>query len=217
MRIAWVPRVLGFLAMATVLTSPMLGLVTAAAHAATDPVVAIGGDVACDPADVDFNGGLGQNWRCQQLATTKLLVSRPFDAVLSIGDNQCADGSLPAFLTAYDPKWGRVKAITRPVPGNHEYRTPNAAGFFQYFGAAAGDPSLGYYSCDIGRWHAVALNSKLRRHQRRLRRWLSSGAVARRRPGRACQSVHPGATTVGARIRQRDLDNDGAAKSTLRG
>jgi hypothetical protein len=44
--------------------------------------------------------------------------------------------------------------------GNHEYySTTNASGYFGYFGAAAGDPSKGYYSYDLGEWHMVVLNS----------------------------------------------------------
>jgi 3',5'-cyclic AMP phosphodiesterase CpdA len=47
----------------------------------------------------------------------------------------------------------------KPVPGNHEYVTAGAAGYFGYFGALAGDPSKGYYSYELGTWHVVALNS----------------------------------------------------------
>ena len=45
------------------------------------------------------------------------------------------------------------------VPGNHEYFTPGASGYYKYFGAAAGDPTQGWYSYDLGAWHIVALNS----------------------------------------------------------
>ena len=38
-------------------------------------------------------------------------------------------------------------------------RTPGAAGYFNYFGSAAGQPGQGYYSFDIGTWHIIALNS----------------------------------------------------------
>jgi hypothetical protein len=34
-----------------------------------------------------------------------------------------------------------------------------AQGYYSYFGAAAGDPSTGYYSYDVGDWHLIALNS----------------------------------------------------------
>jgi len=56
--------------------------------------------------------------------------------------------------------WGRHKSRTRPVPGNREYLTPNARGYFNYFGAAAGDPATGYYSYELGAWHILALNTQ---------------------------------------------------------
>ncbi|MCA1706064.1 MAG: fibronectin type III domain-containing protein [Actinobacteria bacterium] len=148
-----------FLAMVTALAAQTVKAETGPPAVAGDPVIAIAGDIACDPGDVDFNAGLGQNGRCQQRATSDVLVSRPFDAVLAPGDIQYIDATKAKFLTSYDPAWGRVKAVTRPAPGNHEYLNPNAAGYFEYFGAAAGDPSRGYYSFDIGAWHVIALNS----------------------------------------------------------
>ena len=79
--------------------------------------------------------------------------------MLALGDLQYEDGAFSKFGASYDPSWGRVKAITHPAVGNHEYGTSGAAGYFQYFGAAAGDPTTGYYSFDVGAWHLVALNS----------------------------------------------------------
>jgi hypothetical protein len=79
--------------------------------------------------------------------------------VFTAGDNAYEDGSAQAFADCYDPSWGRHKAITRPAPGSREYRTPGAAGYFEYFGEAAGEPGLGYYSYDLGGWHVVSLNS----------------------------------------------------------
>jgi hypothetical protein len=46
-----------------------------------------------------------------------------------------------------------------PVPGNHDYLTSDAQGYFQYFGSIAGDPAKGYYSYNLGSWHILALNS----------------------------------------------------------
>jgi hypothetical protein len=51
------------------------------------------------------------------------------------------------------------KISTRPAPGNHEYLTSGASGYYGYFGAAAGDPTKGYYSYELGSWHIVVLNS----------------------------------------------------------
>ncbi|HWH54300.1 MAG TPA: metallophosphoesterase, partial [Gaiellaceae bacterium] len=88
--------------------------------------------------------------------------------VLPLGDNQYECGGYNAYLQSYDPTWGRVKSITHPVPGNHEYQTSggtdcdpggNASGYFTYFGSAAGPPGGGYYSFDVGEWHVIALNS----------------------------------------------------------
>lgn len=126
---------------------------------AADPVIAAVGDISCDPADPSFNGGAGTATNCRMGATSDLLVGRGLDAVLVLGDNQYENGTLAKFQASYDPTWGRLKAITRPVVGNHEYLTPGAAGYYSYFGAAAGDPAKGYYSFDLGAWHVVVLNS----------------------------------------------------------
>ena len=139
------------------------------AAAAADPVIAAAGDIACDPATTAFNGGLGNPTSCREEYTSNLLVSGGFTAILSLGDNQYYCGGYQAFLQSYDPSWGRVKAITHPVVGNHEYFTSGgtgcdstntgAAGYYTYFGAAAGTVGQGYYSFDIGAWHLIALNS----------------------------------------------------------
>ena len=80
--------------------------------------------------------------------------------VFTLGDNAYEDGTTQQFDDCYDPTWGRHKARTQPTPGNHDYHTSGAAGYYAYFGAAAGDPSKGYYSYDIGGWHVIALNTE---------------------------------------------------------
>ncbi len=141
--------------------------------AAGDPVIAAAGDIACDPLDSGFNNGNGTTSRCAEKATSDLIVGHGYSAVLSLGDNQYYCGSLSAYDQVYDNTWGRVKSITYPVPGNHEYLTHagstpatgcdqsnlNGAGYYGYFGAAAGSPRSGYYSFDIGAWHLIALNT----------------------------------------------------------
>jgi hypothetical protein len=67
--------------------------------------------------------------------------------VYTLGDNAYNDGLLSEYQNCYDPTWGRHKARTRPSPGNHERDITAAGGYFQYYGANAGDPSRGaYYS-----------------------------------------------------------------------
>ena len=74
--------------------------------------------------------------------------------VLALGDNAYPDGTLSQYRAYYRPNWGRFKAKTSPVPGNHEFRTPNAQGYRDFFGARA--PAL-YYSYNLGAWHLIAL------------------------------------------------------------
>ena len=144
------------------------GLTAQPVAAAADPVIAAAGDIACDPASSSFHGGQGSGSTCRQLAVSNLLVAGQFSAVLALGDTQYACGGFAAFQQSYDLSWGRVKSITHPVVGNHEYLTSggtdcsptaNAAGYFQYFGAAAGSASKSYYSFNLGAWHLIALNS----------------------------------------------------------
>jgi acid phosphatase type 7 len=140
-----------------------------AVSAASDPVIAAAGDIACDPASSNFKSGSGSTNACRQKYTSNLLVNAGLSGVLALGDNQYYCGGLQAFQQSYDLSWGRVKSITHPSVGNHEYLTSggtgcdatntNAAGYFQYFGAAAGTQGQGYYSFDIGTWHIIALNS----------------------------------------------------------
>jgi acid phosphatase type 7 len=105
--------------------------------------------------------GAGDISRCDNrgdTATARLVASIP-GTVFTAGDNAYKEGTLRQFRRCYDPTWGRFKARTKPTVGNHEYRTPGARGYFDYFGAAAGERGKGYYSYDRGAWHIVALNS----------------------------------------------------------
>jgi hypothetical protein len=92
-------------------------------------------------------------------ATAKLVAARPDATVVTFGDDAYNSGTAEEFANCYDPTWGTAKERTRPAPGNHEYETPDADGYFGYFGSAAGEPGKGYYSYDVGAWHAVVLNS----------------------------------------------------------
>ena len=79
--------------------------------------------------------------------------------IAALGDIAYQSGTPQELATCYHPGWGRHKSRTRPAVGNHEYGTAGAAGYFGYFGDAAGDPSKGYYSYDLGSWHIVVINS----------------------------------------------------------
>ena len=127
-------------------------------RAVPDPVVMAAGDIACKA------GAVVTATACHQQATSDLLMDEPaLTKVLALGDEQYEDGLYSDFTAsdAYDGTWGRLKSITQPVPGNHEYHTPDAAGYFDYFGSAAGERGKGYYSFELGAWHLIALNSEL--------------------------------------------------------
>ena len=80
---------------------------------------------------------------------------------LALGDVVYPNGSDANFANCFATSWGRHKMRIRPVPGNHEYQTRDAAGYFNHFGALAGDRGRGWYSFDVGGWHIVALNSNV--------------------------------------------------------
>ena len=91
--------------------------------------------------------------------TARLIRSMAPDAVLALGDNAYDDGSATEYREKYDPTWGRFKAITRPVPGNHEYHTRGAAGYFEYFRKQVRGNA--YYAWDAGSWRMYALNCEI--------------------------------------------------------
>ena len=116
-------------------------------------IVAAVGDIACKP-----NTPVGGD-ECQMQATADLVAERYVDAVFLLGDLQYQDGTLVKFRQSFDESWGALTAPSYPVPGNHEYGTVGAKGYFDYFGSRAGEQGKGYYSFDLGSWHIVALNS----------------------------------------------------------
>lgn len=80
--------------------------------------------------------------------------------ILILGDNAYPDGSATDFSNCFVPIYGDAKARSYPTPGNHEYRTAGAAGYYGYWGSQAGDPAKGYYSFSNAGWHIVALNTE---------------------------------------------------------
>jgi len=108
-------------------------------------------------------GGAGTS--CRHGPVSDLLLSMGLVGVLTLGDTQYEDNTLEKFMGSYHPTWGRVKDMTHPAVGNHEYLTPGAVGYFDYFNGIgqftgpAGDRDKGYYSYELDRWHVIVLNS----------------------------------------------------------
>ena len=173
------------------LCAVLIALIVPATASAAATVVAAG-DIACSPTAPAFNDGYGTSGRdprCRQKYTSDLFAALQPAVVLPLGDTQYGRASYDEYLESYDRRddgvpisWGRAKAISRPVPGNHEYSETDpdtglhtgAAGYFDYFngpgatGGPAGDRDKGYYSYDVAvgtrrgapvSWHLVALNS----------------------------------------------------------
>ncbi len=97
----------------------------------------------------------------EQSSTAELVTSLNPEKVLLLGDDAYDSGSITEFTNLYDPSWGVFKSKTAPSPGNHEYKTPGASGYYTYFGSAAGAGNRGYYSFDIDTWHLISLNSEV--------------------------------------------------------
>lgn len=98
-------------------------------------------------------------WRSDE-ATARLL-DHIGGVVAPLGDDVYGDGTARQYARCYDPTWGRHKARTRPVIGNHDMRTEDGKPYYAYFGAAAGPAGKGWYSYELEGWHVVVLNSEV--------------------------------------------------------
>jgi len=151
----------------------LLAAAPALAAAADRPLVVY---AAGDIADCRYNSVADSG----AAATAALIAHGEPDAlVLSLGDHTYPNGAPSEFRDCYAPTWGQFRNRTRPTPGNHEYHSGKAAGYFDYFGELAGPRGRGYYSFDKGGWHFISLNSDLgpAEHQRQLA-WLKDDLAA---------------------------------------
>ena len=147
-----VQRVISLLQLARPATVSILLILplasTDSSRTGRDPTLAGAGDIAsCDSSGDE--------------RTARLLDDIP-GAVFTVGDNayRSEDVEKP-FDECYETSWGRHRARTHPVPGNHEYEDGDIDSYFDYFGRAAGERGKGYYSYQLGEWHIIALNSML--------------------------------------------------------
>lgn len=151
-----------FIKRATKNTEPQAEVVVAEQ---TKPVVektytlAAVGDIACTP------GGEQAATSCQMDAVVSAIKLANPDKILVLGDLQYDKGTIEEFTSVFQPLWVDFKSKSHAVPGNHEYATENAKGYFNYWNgievtsAQAGDYGKGYYSFNYGNWHIIALNS----------------------------------------------------------
>ena len=104
-------------------------------------------------------GDIADCGRLEGARQTAEIIEKTDGTVFTLGDNAYESGTPAQFAECYGPTWGRFRDRTRPAVGNHDYRSLAAKPYFDYFGAAAGDPKKGYYSYDLGTWHVVVINS----------------------------------------------------------
>lgn len=135
----------------------------------------------------------------EHCAATAALVAA-FDPVKLIlaGDNAYESGTLGEYNKRFAPHYGRFKDRMLPAPGNHEYNTGGAQGYFDYFNGVgvftgpAGPRDRGYYSTDVGEWHVVMLNSSIARHAGSTQeQWLRADLAASTKPCTLASFHHP--------------------------
>ena len=111
------------------------------------PVLAVVGDVACQPGEEpggespgeNCDGDSAQNLRASQAATAKQIEDMKPDLVALVGDEQYQVGQYSDFENSYELTYGAFKFLTRPAPGNHEFYKEHGAvgvagyGYFSYF------------------------------------------------------------------------------------
>ncbi len=148
------------------------------------PVLAVVGDVACQP-DQDYVSGGGEaahetcdtpkapytstSLRQSQEATANQIETMKPDAVALVGDLQYQVGQYQDFEKSFDLTYGAFKFLHRPAPGNHEFYDEHSEtgvagyGYFSYYngfqlkadGTIPHDYDLGPVPASFGGRHAT--------------------------------------------------------------
>ena len=186
-----------FLLASLLVLASCVGRAGEAAQRSGSPSPVAGVVAAADSVTIVAAGDIAGASRSGRL-TAALIGSISPSAVLTLGDNAYEQGTLTEYRRYYEPTWGRFRAITRPIPGNHEYKTAGGRGYFQYFQAEVGDNE--YYAWNAGPWRMYALNCEIpcgygSAQLRWLRRDLAShpgpSLAYVHEPRFTCSTVHP--------------------------
>jgi hypothetical protein len=152
-------------------TSPATAPPTRITLKTRDPILVGAGDIANVP-----DGRRGADEATARLIDAIVRRNRGHVTVFAAGDDAYDDGTTTEYEAYYAPTWGRFKSITKPAPGNHEYVTPNASGYFSYFRVPP------YYAYSRGGWRIYSLNSELPYDRGSVQeRWLRRDLAAHRR------------------------------------
>lgn len=82
--------------------------------------------------------------------------------ILALGDIVYSSGSPREFSNCFEPIWGELNSRTLPASGNHEYPTPSAFAYYDYWGTQAGPDRRGYYAVEYNDWLILSLNSEVK-------------------------------------------------------
>ena len=96
--------------------------------------------------------------------TASLADDWPTAPILAIGDLAYRRGTPSDFDDCFDPIWGGLHKRILPAPGNHEYYTPGAFAYYDYWADQAGPDRRGYYAIKGGNWLLLSLNSEIDSH-----------------------------------------------------
>ena len=97
--------------------------------------------------------------------------------VLVLGDTTYPNADRYTLADCYEPTWGRFRAHTYAVPGNHDYTAGSLRDFLAYFGERT--PQRPWFRVSIGDWWVIGLDSDLRgRELARQDAWLKSQLAA---------------------------------------
>ncbi len=132
-----------------------------AAPTRKSPVLAVVGDIACQPGETEPTGEAaneicinpktpyyGANnptvppsyslWESQEATANQIETMKP-DAVALLGDLQYQVGQYSDFVGSFDLTYGAFKFLHRPAPGNHEFYDEHSEtgvagyGYFSYY------------------------------------------------------------------------------------
>jgi len=124
------------------------------------PVLAVVGDIACQPGEVEPQGEKGNEacdnpkapytstslWQSQEATANQIEAMQP-DLVALLGDLQYQVGQFQDFEGSFDLTYGAFKFLHRPSPGNHEFYDEHGAtgvdgyGYFSYYNGYQVDTS----------------------------------------------------------------------------
>ena len=105
-------------------------------------------------ADVSCPSSKRRAERCADEDVRDMITKWGPERVVIVGDVQYPSHSMRDYTESFLPTWGSLRGITKAVPGNHEYATSQASGYYEAWGLDAG-----MWSEKIGEWLLVGINT----------------------------------------------------------